>query len=55
MYTVRFDDRIYVLHAFQKKSRKGISTNKQDVDLIKARLKWAEVDHAAWLASGKRE
>jgi phage-related protein len=31
-------DYIYVLHAFQKKSKKGISTPKEDVDLIKQRL-----------------
>jgi phage-related protein len=47
VYSVRFDDAIYVLHAFTKKSKKGIATDKADVDLIKARLKWAEADHAA--------
>jgi phage-related protein len=35
---VQLGDYIYVLHSFQKKSRKGISTPKQDVDLIKQRL-----------------
>lgn len=54
VYTVRFGERIYVLHAFQKKSHKGISTDKQDIELIKARLKWAEAEHATWLA-GRRE
>lgn len=34
--------RIYVLHAFQKKSKRGITTSKQDVDLIKQRYKEAE-------------
>src|SRR3954465_6426828 len=34
---VRLGGRIYVLHAFQKKSKKGIATPKQDVDLIKQR------------------
>jgi phage-related protein len=33
---------IYVLHAFQKKSRKGITTPKHDVDLIKQRYKEAK-------------
>jgi len=33
---------IYVLHAFQKKSKKGIATPQRDIDLIKARLKRAE-------------
>ena len=44
VYTVRFAGVIYVLHAFQKKSRKGIATPKSDIDLIKQRLKQAE-DH----------
>jgi len=42
VYTVRFADAVYVLHAFQKKSKKGIATPRQDVDLIAARLKMAE-------------
>lgn len=33
---------IFVLHAFQKKSKSGISTPKQDIDLVKRRLKEAE-------------
>lgn len=45
VYTVRFASAIYVLHAFQKKSKKGIATPKQDVELIKRRLKVAEDDH----------
>ena len=45
VYTVKFRDVIYVLHAFQKKSRKGIATPKADLDLIKRRLKVAEEDH----------
>ncbi len=45
VYTVRFEDRIYVLHCFQKKSKKGIKTPKQDVDLIKSRLKHAQADY----------
>lgn len=38
VYTVRFKDAIYVLHAFQKKSKRGIATPKPDVDLIRQRL-----------------
>ena len=34
--------RIYVLHVFQKKSKRGIATPKKDIELIRARLKWAE-------------
>jgi len=45
VYTVRFGDVVYVLHAFQKKSRKGIATPKADLDLIKKRLKFAEEDY----------
>jgi phage-related protein len=45
VYTVRFEEAIYVLHIFQKKSKKGIATSKQDIELIKQRLKWAEALH----------
>lgn len=44
VYTVRFRNTIYVLHAFQKKSKKGIATPKADLDLIKRRLKVAAAD-----------
>ena len=39
VYTVRFAGVIYVLHAFQKKSKKGIGTPKREIEIIKARLK----------------
>lgn len=42
VYTVRFSDAIYVLHVFQKKSKKGIATPEKDIELIKSRLKAAE-------------
>ncbi len=48
VYTVRFNERVYVLHAFQKKSKKGIATSQSDIDLIKRRLKQAEALHEAW-------
>lgn len=48
VYTVRLAHWVYVLHCFQKKSTKGIETPKPDLDLIKSRLKDAEMDHAAW-------
>ena len=44
VYTVRFKEVVYVLHAFQKKSKKRGETPKSDLDLIKARLKFAEAD-----------
>ena len=50
MYTVRFAGAVYALHVFQKKSRKGIATPKQDIELVKARLKRAEGHYAAWVA-----
>ena len=46
IYTVRYLTAIYVLHVFQKKSKRGRQTPQQDIDLIKARLKRAEEIHA---------
>ncbi len=45
VYTVRFHEAVYVLHAFKKKSKRGIATAKRDIDLIKRRLREAEADH----------
>ena len=45
IYTVRFSEAIYVLHAFQKKSKRGIATPKKDIDLIHRRLAEAERLH----------
>lgn len=42
VYTVRFNQAVYVLHCFQKKSTRGIKTADQDMDLIRNRLKAAE-------------
>jgi phage-related protein len=53
VYTVRFADAVYVLHAFQKKSKVGIKTPKKDLDLIRARLHRAEEDHREHEASGE--
>ena len=47
VYTVRFQDRVYVLHAFQKKSKKGIATPQPDIDLLKQRLARAAAFDAA--------
>ncbi|AXS39104.1 type II toxin-antitoxin system RelE/ParE family toxin [Breoghania sp. L-A4] len=46
VYTVNFADVLYVLHAFKKKSRKGIATPKPDLDLITRRLRLAQEDYA---------
>jgi phage-related protein len=45
VYTVRFHDAIYVLHAFQKKSKKGIATPQKEIELIRQPLAAAEQDH----------
>ena len=42
VYTVRFKDAVYVLHAFQKKSKRGIKTPKHEIDVIRERLRAAE-------------
>jgi phage-related protein len=47
VYTVRFKDMVYVLHAFQKKSPSGIKTAQIDVDLVQRRLKVAQLDYEA--------
>jgi len=46
MYTTRIGDDVYVLHAFQKKSKKGMATPKQELDVIESRLKAARRLHA---------
>jgi phage-related protein len=45
VYTVHFQDAIYVLHVFQKKSPKGIATPARQIELIKRRLAEAERDY----------
>ena len=43
VYTVKFEEAIFVLHCFQKKSKHGIETPKKDMDIIRDRLKTAEL------------
>lgn len=43
VYTVKFEEVVFVLHCFQKKSKRGIATPKEDMEIIRARLKVAEV------------
>lgn len=45
VYTVRFSDAVYVLHVFQKKSKKGVTTPQEEINKIKARLTMAEELH----------
>jgi phage-related protein len=47
IYTVKFGDAVYVLHAFQKKSPSGIRTPRKDVDLVARRLKQAQQEYEA--------
>lgn len=42
VYTVKFEEAVFVLHCFQKKSKRGIATPKEDMAIIRARLKVAE-------------
>jgi phage-related protein len=56
MYTVKFQTGIYVLHAFQKKSRKRIATPKEHIDMVKRRMKWAaeiDAETVGWEKKGK--
>ena len=43
VYTVRFAEAIFVLHVFQKKSKRGIETPKPDMDIIRQRMKAAAI------------
>lgn len=45
VYTVRFAGVVYVLHAFQKKAKKGVTTPQHDIELIKSRLRDAQIHH----------
>lgn len=54
VYTVKLEHAVYVLHAFQKKSKKGIATPQQDILLIRSRLKTAESHHRAIYESSRR-
>lgn len=42
VYTVRFEDAVYVLHCFQKKAKRGIATPRFEIDIVRERLKRAE-------------
>lgn len=48
VYTVQFEEVVFVLHAFQKKSKEGKETPKQDIELIHSRLKLAEGMYKDW-------
>ena len=46
VYTVRYTTAVYVLHVFQKKSKRGRTTPQSDIDLVELRLKRAAALHA---------
>ena len=48
VYTIKYEEVVVILHAFQKKSKKGIETPKQDIDLIHSRVKLAEGMYREW-------
>ena len=49
--TVKFAGAVYVLHAFQKKPKKGLKTPRAELDLIRKRLKAAEEHYGEWRAT----
>jgi phage-related protein len=54
VYTVRFAGAVYVLHCFQKKSKKGAETPKHDTEVVKLRLKAAEAHYRNHYGKGAR-
>ncbi|HEY2231117.1 MAG TPA: hypothetical protein VGI22_25950 [Xanthobacteraceae bacterium] len=51
---MRFADVAYVLHAFQNKAKKGIATPQHEIELIKSRLRDAEMHHRERTHTGGR-
>jgi phage-related protein len=49
VYTVRFSEAVYMLYAFQKKSKHGIATPKRDLAMVNRRLADAEAEHEDWV------
>ena len=45
VYTVRLGDVVYVLHAFQQKSKKGVATPQKEIDLVWKRVAAATLDY----------
>jgi phage-related protein len=54
VYTVRYAEIVYVLHAFQKKSMSGVATPKREIALIEQRLKRAKEDYEQWAKATMR-
>ncbi len=54
VYTVKFAEAVFVLHCFSKKSRRGVETPGEDMDIIRARLKLAETLAKEWRSEKAR-
>ena len=48
VYTVRFAEVIFLLHAFQKKSKSGIATPPKEMEKVRSRLKLAAAEYEKW-------
>jgi phage-related protein len=48
VYYAKYEEAIYVLHAFQKKSKSGKSDPAEEVATARARVKWVELQHELW-------
>lgn len=55
VYTVRFAGVVYVLHAFQKKSKRGVATPRQEIALITQRLQRAREDYEQWQSEQRQK
>lgn len=55
VYTVKFAGFVYVLHAFQKKSKRGIKTPQNELEKVRSRLRDAENHYAEWKERQKSE
>jgi phage-related protein len=55
VYTVNFGDVVYVLHCFQKKSKRGIETPKEEIERIEKRLKMAREHYEARLKNEQKK
>jgi len=55
IYTIQMKKAVVILHAFQKKSKTGIKTPKQEIDLVVQRLKSAHQKYKEWLDVHKKE
>jgi len=55
VYTIKYEEAVYVLHCFMKKSTSGNAMSKQDKEMIDRRLILAEEGHEKWLEQQKKK